>query len=491
MYHNLNAMFLHLKNLLFVCIVSLLFEGCTKKDSGKVKITFRLNKAKGAHTDLVTYNMLNLDTLLLGKSTLDSNGFGVIETTIEKPVFGHIYVQDKYIPLYLKAGDEFVLGEDTSKTGDGIKLTGDGSPVNGFLKNTQKMARNHQNYKGKVIWQIEPAEFASSFKLYQNELNKELEKLKKEEGVVAKELDLMKKKVGMLLYAYQQQYANNHYSYDMDDPGIPADLKEVITTLPVDSVLFEMNMYEYGEILSSYLLSGIHGPLGKLTDKMDQDSLDGHWLELSDNFIQKMTVDPFLKKHFRAANINYWVRMESLSPEIAKLREDFYKTPVLPVYRKTLDQSFAKWEELGPGKQAPDFDGKTPDGKTISLSSLKGKLVYVDVWATWCGPCREEFPESKKLVKEFEGNNDVVFLYVSLDKNVDAWKKMLKDGTVPPGSHINQQNDSPGSLWGKYLLWGIPRYIMVNKDGTMLKAHAPRPSSGKVASEIRAHLKES
>jgi thiol-disulfide isomerase/thioredoxin len=116
--------------------------------------------------------------------------------------------------------------------------------------------------------------------------------------------------------------------------------------------------------------------------------------------------------------------------------------------------------------------------------------VYIDVWATWCGPCREEFPESKKLVKEFEGNNDVVFLYVSLDENVDAWKKMLKDGTVPPGSHINQQSDSPGSLWAKYLLWGIPRYIMVNKDGTMLKAHAPRPSSGKVASEIRAHLKE-
>ncbi|WP_051663911.1 TlpA family protein disulfide reductase [Dyadobacter crusticola] len=484
-------MFLCLKNLLFVCIAALLFAGCAKKDDKKVKVTFRLNKAKGAGAVLVTYNMLNLDTLLLGKSTLDSNGFGIIETTIEKPVFGHVYLQDQYIPLYIKAGDEIVLETDTSETGGGIKVTGAGSALSGFIRNTQKIARKYQDYKGKVIWQNEPAGFASSFKLYQNELNKELEKLKNEDGTTPAEVELMKKKVEMILYAYQQHYANNHYSYDMDDPAIPADLKKVVTTLPVDSVLLDMNMYEYGEILSGYLISGIHGPLGKLTDKMNKDSLDGHWVELSDTYIQKLTLDPFLKKHFRAANINYWVQMEGLSPEMAQLREDLYKTPVSPVYRKTLDQSFARWEALGPGKQAPDFDGKTPDGKTISLSSLKGKVVYIDVWATWCGPCRDEFPASKKLVKEFEGNDKVVFLYVSVDQDLNAWKKMLKGGSVPAGTHINQQSDVAGSLWEKYHLWGIPRYIMVDQNGKMLEAHAPRPSSGKAASAIRMHLKES
>jgi hypothetical protein len=127
------------------------------------------------------------------------------------------------------------------------------------------------------------------------------------------------------LYAYQQHYVNNHYSFDLDDPTIHADLKKVVTTLPADSVLFDMNMYEYGEILSGYLISGIHTPLGKLTDKMNQDSLDGHWLEVSDDFIQKKTLDPFLERHFRAANINYWVRMEGLSPEITRLRADFYR----------------------------------------------------------------------------------------------------------------------------------------------------------------------
>lgn len=116
----------------FICIVSLFFIGCAKKDAGKVKITIRFNKAKGDRADLVTYNMLNPDTLLLGKATLDSNGFGVIETTIEKPVFGHINVHDQYFPLYLNAGDEIILDADTFKTSDEMKLGGDGSAVNGF-----------------------------------------------------------------------------------------------------------------------------------------------------------------------------------------------------------------------------------------------------------------------------------------------------------------------------------------------------------------------
>jgi hypothetical protein len=133
--------------------------------------------------------MLSLDTLFFGKSTLDSNGYGVIETTIDKPLFGHISVQEQYIPLYLEGRRRIILDADTSKTGDGIKLSGDGSAVNGFLRNAQEIAPKYYDYKGKAIWQNEPAEFASRFKLYQNELNKELEKLKKEEGVAADESD--------------------------------------------------------------------------------------------------------------------------------------------------------------------------------------------------------------------------------------------------------------------------------------------------------------
>ena len=64
---------------------------------------------------------------------------------------------------------------------------------------------------------------------------------------------------------------------------------------------------------------------------------------------------------------------------------------------------------------APDFSGRTLEGKLISLKDFKGKVVYVDVWATWCGPCVEEIPYAKKLQGTFQ-EDKVIFLNVSVDR---------------------------------------------------------------------------
>ena len=182
--------------------------------------------------------------------------------------------------------------------------------------------------------------------------------------------------------------------------------------------------------------------------------------------------------------------MEGLSPELQKMGDRFYKESNAPGYVATIKKSFGMWESIGPGKPAPDFTGQTADGKKLSLSSLKGKVVYVDVWATWCGPCKEEFPHSKKLMKAFKGNDKVAFLFVSTDQNVEAWKKMLPDKSVPEGIHINQvQNQQSDAIWENYHLWGIPRYILIGADGKMLQTHAPRPSSGKVEELLNKTIK--
>lgn len=131
----------------------------------------------------------------------------------------------------------------------------------------------------------------------------------------------------------------------------------------------------------------------------------------------------------------------------------------------------------------------TPKGDTLALSSLKGKVVYVDVWATWCAPCRAEFPQAKHLQQQFSGDPKVVFLYVSVDQNQAAWKKLLQGDAHLAGIHINQASaEQPGSLWKPYLLRDIPRYILIDQKGRIVKAKADRPSSGKVAAAIQELL---
>lgn len=84
-------------------------------------------------------------------------------------------------------------------------------------------------------------------------------------------------------------------------------------------------MFEYGMLLSGYLQTHIYSEVAEHTEGMDPIVLEGRYPEIADSLIQKLPfIDP-LKEYFRAANINYWVRMEGISPQLQKLGEEFYK----------------------------------------------------------------------------------------------------------------------------------------------------------------------
>lgn len=128
------------------------------------------------------------------------------------------------------------------------------------------------------------------------------------------------------------------------------------------------------------------------------------------------------------------------------------------------------------GALAPDVNLTTPDGKTVKLSSLtNGKFTYIDVWATWCGPCCKEIPFMEKLVVKYKDNPKVQFLSISIDQNKDAWlKKLEKDNPQWPQFILQGEDESRFSKdWG---ISGIPRFIMINPDGTIYDADASRPS---------------
>lgn len=136
------------------------------------------------------------------------------------------------------------------------------------------------------------------------------------------------------------------------------------------------------------------------------------------------------------------------------------------------------------GTPAPDVNLSTPDGKTIKLSSLtNGKFTYIDVWATWCGPCCKEIPFMEKLVIKYKNNPRVQFLSISVDQNKDAWlKKLEKDNPQWPQFILQGEEERQFSkAWG---ISGIPRFIMINPDGTIYDADASRPSDTRTSEII-------
>lgn len=127
------------------------------------------------------------------------------------------------------------------------------------------------------------------------------------------------------------------------------------------------------------------------------------------------------------------------------------------------------------GMPAPDFAMTDSTGTVHHLSDYRGRTVYIDCWATWCGPCCKEIPFLEKRVAEYKGDDRVVFLSISMDSNRNAWlKKIRKDRPAWPQFIVT--SDQHADLSRLYGITGIPRFIVVRADGTLGDADAFRPS---------------
>jgi thiol-disulfide isomerase/thioredoxin len=122
------------------------------------------------------------------------------------------------------------------------------------------------------------------------------------------------------------------------------------------------------------------------------------------------------------------------------------------------------------------------------MAPYKGKVVYIDFWAPWCGPCMGEMPYSKELQKELAGK-DVVFLYIGIGCSKRSWENTIKEMGIEGEHYFASENDGK-LLSQKFNISGIPRYILVGKDGKVADDEALRPSyRSKLVKKINGLLK--
>ncbi|WP_126246530.1 TlpA family protein disulfide reductase [Chitinophaga rhizosphaerae] len=140
------------------------------------------------------------------------------------------------------------------------------------------------------------------------------------------------------------------------------------------------------------------------------------------------------------------------------------------------------------GAKAVDFTYPDLNGKKTSLSDFKGKVVLVDVWATWCGPCKGEIPHLKALEKEMHGK-DVLFLSVSVDEQKDhqKWKDFVASQQLG-GVQLFASGWSDIAKF--YDIKGIPRFMVFDKQGNIVTTDAPRPSNKELKLLLESELKK-
>ncbi len=139
----------------------------------------------------------------------------------------------------------------------------------------------------------------------------------------------------------------------------------------------------------------------------------------------------------------------------------------------------------------PPSSLKDARGDAFDPAVLQGKVVYLDIWATWCAPCRQELPFANSLKKRFENEKEVVFLYISLDKDIEKWREFLKQKRLqsPNAVHLIVEREDVNYIYSDLGVKGIPRFMLLDRGGRIIDINAPRPSMGTVGGIIKTELK--
>lgn len=129
---------------------------------------------------------------------------------------------------------------------------------------------------------------------------------------------------------------------------------------------------------------------------------------------------------------------------------------------------------LAPGKMAPDFEEVKPDGSTMKLSDLKGQIVLLDFWASWCGPCRRENPNVVALYEKYKDQGFTV-LSVSLDKDRAKWLEAIEKDNLSWPNHVSDLKYWSSKAAKIYGVSGIPFTVLIDREGKIVNTKLRGP----------------
>jgi peroxiredoxin len=203
---------------------------------------------------------------------------------------------------------------------------------------------------------------------------------------------------------------------------------------------------------------------------------------------QQDSVGQVLSQQYEALNqqkLAYLKQEISSSPSLASLLflDKLEIDKNLPLYVKVDKSLYAKYPDnafvkdihnkveskmrLAPGSPAPEINLPDPEGNNIALSSLKGKVVLIDFWASWCSPCRRENPNNVKLYSKYKSKGFEIY-GVSLDKERSNWVKAIKDDNLT-WIHVSDLRYWQSVAARQYGVGSIPFTVLIDKDGKIIE----------------------
>jgi len=323
-------------------------------------------------------------------------------------------------------------------------------------------------------FQKEPEQFKASRDSLQGAFVDLLEEFKGQ-GLDREFVDIEQVSIQYTLYGDLNNYPRMHQYYaKVENVELPEDWYDFTSDMDLDDpLLLEVDQAMY--FLSSWVNSEAPKAAGLGDDSWGTPEL----LAAKFDFIDANFSLAEMVEKFKFENLNQ--HLDGGPPTGAEDAIDAYLAATTnEENKKTIAEKKAAWASIEAGQVAPTWTLPDIDGKTMSLADFKGKYVYIDFWATWCGPCIAEIPDYRELVKEYAGRN-VVFISISVDQDKPKWEAMVKKEKFDwiQLHDAEMMNDD-------YLVRYIPTFVLIDTEGKIIDPRAPRPSEAKLREMLDA-----
>lgn len=385
----------------------------------------------------------------------------------------------EYAYLFLEPNDDLMMKLDATQFDQSLAFSGTGAEENNYIIGKYNIS-DELGLNDEEIYKLEAKEFSDELDVVYKKLGDNYNAIIQDNQVI--NADFANNAYIDLIYewaAKRLQYPAYHKHYAEKEATLGDDYYDFLNKIDIDAPKALENK-KYKSFIGMYSSHLAEDNLKKNDTYNNATDKEKTMIRLK----EKLAVIPTqfksseVQQHLNFVTLNDHIKYNGAA-EMKDLVADFNAKSTNEEQKKTLNENFENWTAITVGKDAPDFKYKNIEGKEIALSDLKGKNVYVDVWATWCGPCRKEIPHLEKLQDKYASTDNIVFTSVSIDDDKEKWEKMVKEKEMK-GVQIIGDKAWDSSICKDYMIKGIPRFLLIDKDGKIIDANAPRPSSDKI-----------
>ena len=388
-----------------------------------------------------------------------------------------IYVDNKYqANICLKPGWQTTFNLSISEQGEknAITFEGDAADENDVFNAAMKLINYTQEQ-----WDKEPDQFFAFFDSVEQVLKADVENLKNADHefvtMIRNDIDYYMMMVWKSYYTNLKPDSLFHF-INRYEPLQRFDDAELLNSMYYKSMLVnyfsDLSNIVTDNIDYDAILEANNGDVIKTNKDHQKISLNLK-LDLADSIISNPEIKNFIYYDALLGSIGLHSSVKALN----EVFEGRFKDVVTDTFminnvgRKILNQ-----EKLSPGMPAPTFSYPDTAGIFIKLTDFKGKPVYIDVWATWCGPCLAQLPKLRELEKEF--GDKIAFISISVDEKRETWKNFIRDRKLS-GIQLHSPKGGQAEIRDLYVIQGIPRFILIDPEGKIIDVNASRPSSDK------------